>query len=82
VSTPGQQLAAQLDALIQAGGLKPFTDHLSGPTTLRPGGEQLMASGRPGAIIVITELRRRSRSLAHGLEVVRLFEAQGVALVS
>jgi DNA invertase Pin-like site-specific DNA recombinase len=82
VSTPGQKLDAQLDALIQAGCLKTFTDHLSGTTTLRPGWEQLIAYVRPGDTIVITELSRMSRSLAHLLEVVRLFEAQGVELVS
>ena len=80
VSTPGQK--QQLDALIQAGCPKMFTDHISGMTTLRPGWEQLMAYVRPGDTIVITELSRMSRSLAHLLEVVRLFEAQGVELVS
>src|SRR5262249_28603100 len=37
---------------------------------------------RPGDIVVITELSRMSRSLAHLLEVVRTFEVQGVELVS
>jgi len=82
VSTPGQKLDAQLDALIQAGCLKTVTDHFSGTTTFRPGWEQLIAYVRPGDTIVITELSRMSRSLAHLLEVVRLFEAQGVELVS
>ena len=48
VSTPGQKLDAQLDALVQAGCLKTFTDHVSGTTALRPGWEQLMAYVRPG----------------------------------
>ena len=80
VSTPGQKLDARM--LIQAGCTKMFTDHISGMTALRPGWEQLMAYVRPGDTIVITELSRMSRSLAHLLEVVRLFEAQGVELVS
>jgi DNA invertase Pin-like site-specific DNA recombinase len=82
VSTPDQKLDAQLDALAQAGCLKTFTDQVSGTTALRPGWEQLMAYGRPGDMVVITELSRMSRSLAHLLEVVRTFEAQGIELVS
>jgi DNA invertase Pin-like site-specific DNA recombinase len=78
VSTPGQKL----DALILAGCLKTFTDHSSSTTTLWPGWEQLMAYVRPGDTIVITELSRMFRSLAPLLEAVRLFEAQGVDLVS
>lgn len=82
VSTPDQNLDAQLDALAQAGCLKTFTDQVSGTTVLRPGWEQLMAYVRPGDIVVVTELSRMSRSLAHLLEVVRTFEAQGIELVS
>jgi DNA invertase Pin-like site-specific DNA recombinase len=82
VSTPDQKLDAQLDALAQAGCLKTFTDRVSGATALRPGWEQLMAYVRPGDIVVITERSRMSRSLAHLLEVVRTFEAQGIELVS
>jgi DNA invertase Pin-like site-specific DNA recombinase len=82
VSTPDQKLDAQLDALAQAGCLKTFTDQVSGTTALRPGWEQLMAYMRPGDMVVITELSRMSRSLAHLLEVVRTFEAQGIELVS
>jgi DNA invertase Pin-like site-specific DNA recombinase len=82
VSTPDQKLDAQLDALAQAGCLKTFTDQVSGTTALRPGWEQLMAYVRSGDMVVITELSRMSRSLAHVLEVVRSFEAQGIELVS
>jgi DNA invertase Pin-like site-specific DNA recombinase len=82
VSTPDQKLDAQLDALAQAGCLKTFTDQVSGTTALRSGWEQLMTYVRPGDMVVITELSRMSRSLAHFLEVVRTFEAQGIELVS
>jgi DNA invertase Pin-like site-specific DNA recombinase len=82
VSTPDQKLDAQLDALAQAGCLKTFTDQVSGTTALRPGWGQLMAYVRLGDIVVITELSRMSRSLAHLLEVVRTFEVQGIELVS
>jgi DNA invertase Pin-like site-specific DNA recombinase len=41
-----------------------------------------MAYVRPGDMVVITELSRMSRSLAHLLEVVRTFEAPEIELVS
>lgn len=82
VSTPTQKLDAQLDALAQAGCVKTFTDQVSGVTTVRPGWEQLVTYVRPGDTVVVTELSRMSRSLPHLLDVVRLFEAQGVELVS
>jgi len=82
VSTLGQKLDAQLDILDQVGCVKTFTDHSSGTTALRPGWEQLLAYVRPGDTVVITELSRMSRSLAHLLEVVRTFDQQEIELVS
>jgi DNA invertase Pin-like site-specific DNA recombinase len=82
VSTPGQKLDAQLDALTQAGCLKIFTDQVSGITADRPSWEQLMAYVRPGDTVVITELSRMTRSLMHLLEVVRDFEQREIELIS
>jgi predicted site-specific integrase-resolvase len=82
VSTLGQKLDAQLDILDQVGCDKTFTDHGSGITALRPGWAQLLAYVRPGDTVVITEVSRMSRSLAHLLEIVQTFEQQGIALVS
>ena len=48
VSTPGQKLDAQLDALTQAGCMKTFMDQISGIIADRPGWDQLMAYVRPG----------------------------------
>jgi DNA invertase Pin-like site-specific DNA recombinase len=82
VSTPGQKLDAQLDALIQAGCGKTFSDQVSGTTAARPGWEQLRTYLRPGDTVVVTELSRMSRSLTHLLDIVADFEQQGIALVS
>jgi len=82
VSTSGQKLDAQLDALIQAGCRKTFVDQVSGITADRPGWDQLMAYVRPGDTVVITELSRMTRSLVHLLEVVRDFEQREIALIS
>jgi len=82
VSTPGQKLDAQLDALTQAGCTKTFTDQVSGITADRPGWDQLMAYVRPGDTVVITELSRMTRSLVHLLVVVRDFERREIELIS
>lgn len=82
VSTPGQKLDAQLDALIQAGCVKTFSDQVSGTTAARPAWEQLRTYLRPGDTVVVTELSRMSRSLTHLLDTVADFERQGIALVS
>jgi DNA invertase Pin-like site-specific DNA recombinase len=82
VSTPGQKLDAQLDALTQRGCLKIFSDHVSGSTAARPGWEQLRGYLRPGDTVVVTELSRMSRSLAHLLEIVADFAQHEIALVS
>jgi DNA invertase Pin-like site-specific DNA recombinase len=82
VSTPGQQLDAQLDALTQAGCLKIFADQISGTRAARPGWEQLRASLRPGDTVVVPELSRMSRSLAHLLALVADFAQQDIALIS
>lgn len=82
VSTPGQQLEAQLDALTQAGCMKTFMDQSSGITADRPGWDPLMAYVRPGDTVVITELSRMARSLVHVLEVVRDFEQREIELMS
>jgi DNA invertase Pin-like site-specific DNA recombinase len=82
VSTPGQKLDAQLDALTQAGCVKTFSDQVSGTTAARLGWEQLRTYLRPGDTVVVTELSRMSRSLSHLLDIVADVEQQGIALVS
>src|SRR5215475_731074 len=82
VSMAGQKLDAQLDALTQAGCLKIFTDQVSGMRAARPGWEQLRGYLRPGDTVVVTELSRMSRSLAHLLDLVADFAQQDIALIS
>ena len=82
VSTPGQKLDAQLDALIQAGCVNGVSDQIGGTTAAGPGWEQLRTYLRPRDTVVVTELSRVSRSLPHLLDIVADFEQQGIALVS
>lgn len=82
VSTVGQNLDSQLDALQQAGCLKIFSDRLSGITKARPGWDALLAYLRPGDTVVVTELSRMTRSLMHLLELVKEFEEGKIDVVS
>ena len=82
VSSASQNLDAQLDALIQAGCVKTFTDKASGANASRPGWHELLAYLRPGDTLVITELSRMSRSLVHLLDIVQALEERHVELKS
>jgi DNA invertase Pin-like site-specific DNA recombinase len=82
ISTAGQHLDSQMDALTQAGCSKIFSDQVSGAQNSRPGWDQLLDYVRPGDVIVVTELSRMSRSLTHLLQVVQGFEQQGIELIS
>jgi DNA invertase Pin-like site-specific DNA recombinase len=82
VSSSTQNLDAQLDDLKQAGCTKMFTDKESGVKTSRKGWEELLSYARSGDTLVITELSRMSRSLAHLLEIVAGLEERQVELRS
>jgi len=82
VSTVGQNLDSQLDALKKAGCTKIFADKESGIKKDRPGFCQVLEYLRKGDTLVITELSRMSRSLAHLLKVVEELEEKGIKLES
>lgn len=82
VSSVGQHLDAQMDALQQAGCGKIFADTLTGSRMQRPGWEQLLAYVRPGDTLVVTELSRMTRSLLHLLETAQTLAQHEIHLVS
>jgi DNA invertase Pin-like site-specific DNA recombinase len=82
VSSPSQNLDAQIDNLKGAGCARIFTDNISGTKTHRKGWDELMAYIRNGDVLVITELSRMSRSLSHLLEIVEDLNARQVDLKS
>ncbi len=82
VSTIGQSLDSQLDALNRAECKRIFTDKASGAMENRPEWTKLMDFIRPGDMIVVTELSRMTRSLMHLLQLLQDFEKKGVSLVS
>jgi DNA invertase Pin-like site-specific DNA recombinase len=82
VSTIGQNLDSQLDALNRAECSRIFTDKASGTKENRPEWTKLMDFIRPGDMIVVTELSRMTRSLMHLLQLLQDFEEKGINLVS
>ncbi len=58
VSSVGQNLDSQIDALQKAGCKKTFSDKMTGSRMDRPGWDQLMEYVRPGDVLVVTELSR------------------------
>jgi DNA invertase Pin-like site-specific DNA recombinase len=62
VSSVGQNLDSQVDALQKAGCKKTFSDKMTGSRMDRPGWDQLMDYVRPGDALVVTELSRMTRS--------------------
>jgi DNA invertase Pin-like site-specific DNA recombinase len=82
VSSVGQNLDSQLDALQQAGCQKIFSDKMTGSRMDRPGWDQLINYVRVNDVIVVTELSRMTRSLMHLLETVQLLDEKKINLVS
>ena len=82
VSSIGQNLDSQMDALKQAGCLKIFTDKFTASRMERPGWAQLLEYIRPGDILVVTELSRMTRSLLHLLETAKILEQRQINLLS
>jgi DNA invertase Pin-like site-specific DNA recombinase len=82
VSSVGQHLDSQLDALQEAGCAKVFTDIMTGSRMDRPGWDRLLEYMRPGDTLVVTVLSRMTRSLLDLLETGQLLEQRQVNLVS
>lgn len=82
VSSVGQNLDSQMDALREAGCGKIFTDKITGSRLDRPGWDQMMAYVRSGDTLVVTELSRMTRSLLDLLETAKVLQQSQVELVS
>jgi len=82
VSSVGQNLNSQMDALREVGCAKIFTHRMTGSRLDRPGWDQMMAYVRPGDTLVVTELSRMTRSLLDLLETAKALQQRRIELVS
>lgn len=82
VSSAGQNLDSQTDALKATGCVRIFADKVSGTKATRPEWDKLLDFLRPGDILVVTELSRMSRSLMHLLQLAQQFSEKGIGLIS
>ncbi|MEC4749042.1 recombinase family protein [Methylomicrobium sp. Wu6] len=82
VSSTGQNLDSQIDALQKAGCGKIFSDKMTGSHMDRPGWDQLLKYARPGDTLVVSELSRMTRSLMDLLTTAKVLEQRQINLVS
>ncbi len=82
VSTEGQSLEAQLDALRAAGVERVFSEKLSGTKRTRPELDKLIDQLRPGDVVTVTKYDRLSRSLQDLLGIVEEIRAKGAGFRS
>ena len=82
VSTEGQSLVAQIDALEAAGVERAFFEKVSGSKRARPELDKLIDRLRPGDVVVVTKYDRLSRSLQDLLGIVEEIRAKGAGFRS
>ncbi len=82
VSTIGQNVDSQLDALQNVGCSRIFTDKVSGIQDRRPEWEKLLDYARAGDTLVVTELSRMTRSLTQLLQLVKDLEERQINIQS
>lgn len=82
VSTQGQQVDLQVDALQRAGCELIFQEIVSGAKADRPELAKMRAQLRKGDTVCIYKLDRLGRSMKHLLELVDEFQQKGVGLLS
>lgn len=82
VSTEGQGLEMQTDALRECGCEKVYSDVASGSKSGRPGLGLALADLRSGDVLVVWGLDRLGRSLSHLIEVVAELQDRGVGFRS
>jgi DNA invertase Pin-like site-specific DNA recombinase len=82
VSTQGQDLAGQLEALKHAGAETIYREKVSGVRADRPQLAKLMATLKAGDIVVVTKLDRLGRSTRELLELIERIGKAGAAFRS
>ena len=82
ISTAGQTVDLQTDALAEAGCDRVFSDQASGAASARPGLDRALEWLREGEVLVALRLDRLGRSMPHLVETVRDLQDRGVGFRS
>ena len=84
VSTNGQELASQIDALKKAGCKKDliFTDKVSGSKSERPGLDACLKELKKGDTLVVWRLDRLGRSMHHLIDLIDQLQKRAVGFRS
>ncbi|MEQ9123227.1 MAG: recombinase family protein [Alphaproteobacteria bacterium] len=82
VSTDGQNLEAQTDALRAVAAERIFADKISGGARRRPELDRLFEQLREGDVVVVTKYDRLARPLRDLLDIVAAIEARGAGFRS
>lgn len=82
VSTEGQNLDLQVDALRRAGCTCIFQEKITGASRKRPALEDALAILRPGDSLVVWKLDRLGRSFQHLVSVIQTLEDDGKGFLS
>jgi DNA invertase Pin-like site-specific DNA recombinase len=82
VSTTDQNPQLQLDALLEAGAKRVFTDYVSGATASRPHLDACLDHLREGDVFTVWKLDRLGRNTQHVLAVVDELTARGIGFRS
>jgi len=82
VSSDGQRLDLQINALREAGCERIFTDEISGATVTRPALTKLLSEVESGDQVVVWRLDRLGRSLQHLIELVQNLGKRGINVKS
>lgn len=77
VSTGDQETRSQIESLRAAGCHHIYEEYASGASRGRPELSRLLASVRPGDVLIVVRLDRLARSVRHLLEVIEHLEARG-----
>ena len=82
VSTTDQNPQLQIDALLEAGAKRVFTDYVSGATASRPHLDACLDHLREGDVFTVWKLDRLGRNTQHVLAVVDDLTSRGVGFRS
>jgi len=80
VSTRGQSLDSQVDALVAAGAVRVFQEYASGATQARARWKDCLDYLQPGNVLLVADLTRLGRSTSDLADIVTVLGQRGIGL--